>query len=134
MPVEVISSMMKDRIWPRPANAGKELKIADDEVLVAGKVVAQKLEDDVVHGVVVQHAMNDGQQKNDEGEERENGIGGDGKGVSMHLGLHQVAQGGGAMAAQPMRQAVGFGQLLKQFLAGVFGEDAAGCGAGTQGS
>ena len=73
-------------------------KILDNEVLVAGKIVAQELKDDVIHGLRMKDATSKRKQENDEGEERQDGVGGYGEGVGVNLGLHEIACGWNGLA------------------------------------
>jgi hypothetical protein len=96
-----------------PFHARQELKVADHKIFVAGQVVAQQLQDNVIHRLRMEDALDHGQQQHNEREERQDGVGSDREGVGVDLGLHQVAQGRPAVPPQPMRKAVSLWQITK---------------------
>ena len=51
-------------------------EVIDNEVLVAGEVVAEELADDVKHGLRVEHIADEPHQQDHEWEKRQDGIGG----------------------------------------------------------
>jgi plasmid stability protein len=73
--------------------AGKRAHVLDDEVAVAGQVVAEEVDDDLIHGLRVKDAAADRQHEDDEREERQDGVGGNREGVGVDLGLGQVLDG-----------------------------------------
>ena len=66
------------------------VEIADDEFLTGGQIVAQQLQHHFVHHARMKNAADQGHHQHDEGEERQDRIGGDREGEGVHLGPHQV--------------------------------------------
>ena len=73
---------------------GKQAHVAHDEVLIVGQEVRHHLADDIGHAGGVKDALREREQKNDEREEREDGLRGDGEGVGVDLGLGEVVAEG----------------------------------------
>ncbi len=72
----------------------EELHVAHDEVLPDREEILHHVADDIFHGAGVEDVVADSEEKNDEGKEREDGVGGDGEGVGVDLGAGHVADEG----------------------------------------
>jgi hypothetical protein len=72
----------------------EEAHVLDDEVLVRGQKIAEHVAEDAFHRRGVEDRALDGPRHHDEGEERQDGVGGDAEGVGVHLALRKVAREG----------------------------------------
>ncbi len=70
---------------------GEQLHVAHDEVLPDGEKILHHVADDLLHGARVEDVAADREQQDDEGKEREDGIGRDAEGVGVDLGACHVA-------------------------------------------
>ena len=70
---------------------GKKLHVAHDEVLPYGQKILHHVADDLLHGARMEDVAAEREKKHDEGEEREDRVGGDAEGVGVDFGARHVA-------------------------------------------
>ncbi len=72
--------------------ADERVQVADHELLSSGERVAQQVLHHVVHHLRMEHAPDERQQQQDEGEERENCVGCDRESKRVDLGSEHITR------------------------------------------